>query len=112
MAFVPGNENRLHAREVLVERGAPDARLFSDLRHRYRPQPMLGHERGGGVEDCVAHLAAVCLDGLVPELGDHARIRDDHSCDTLYCTWTKCLDKVWTRVPDSSGTIFVAKTRA
>jgi hypothetical protein len=32
------------------------------------------------------HLAPMGLDGLVPELRDHARIRDGHSMDTLYCT--------------------------
>src|ERR1041384_5731030 len=94
MAFVPGKQNRLHAGEVFVERGAPDARLLSNLGHRQCPQPMLRHECRGRIEDRGADLAPVCLNGLLPEFGDHARIRADNSCDTLYCTWTMRLDKV------------------
>ena len=34
--------------------------------------------RRGRIEDRVTNFAAVCLDGLVPEFRNHARIRDGH----------------------------------
>jgi len=75
LTFVPGNQDRLDAREVLVQRRASDARLLGDLRHRHRPQPVLGHERRSRVHGRVAHLAAVRLDRLVPELRHGPTIR-------------------------------------
>jgi hypothetical protein len=56
------------------------------LRHGDRTQPMSGNECRGGVKDRVVHPAAMRLNRLVPELRDHARIRDGQSIDTLYYT--------------------------
>src|SRR5215217_3833703 len=68
VTFVPGDEDRLDVREVLVERRTPDARLLGDLRHLHRQQPVLGYQRPGGVQYRVAHLPAVRLYRLVPKL--------------------------------------------
>ena len=46
LTLMPGKKDRLDVREVLVERGAADAGLLGDLRHRDRPQAVLGHEPG------------------------------------------------------------------
>jgi hypothetical protein len=35
VAFVPGQQDRFHVREVLVQRGSPDTGLLGDLRHRH-----------------------------------------------------------------------------
>ncbi len=45
VALVPGDQDRFHVREVLVQRRAPDAGLLGDPRHRHRRQPVLGHQR-------------------------------------------------------------------
>jgi hypothetical protein len=68
MAFVPCEQDRFDIRVVLVERRAADAGRLGDLRHRDRSQAVLGHQRGGGVEDGVADLAPVSLDGVGPQL--------------------------------------------
>jgi hypothetical protein len=93
MPFMPGDQDRLNAREVLVECGAADAGLLGDLRHGHRAQPVLGDKRRGGLKDGIAYLATVRLDRLVPELGNHGRTRDGPRRNTLYCTETLCLDK-------------------
>jgi hypothetical protein len=66
--FVPGDQYGFDVREVLVQRGTSDAGLLGDLCHRHRPQPVLGHQRHGGVKDGIAHFAPVGLDRLLPEL--------------------------------------------
>lgn len=85
MPLVPGNEDGLNAREIPVERGAANTCCLGDLGHGHRPQPMLGNQCRGRIEDGVMHLAAMRLDGLVPELRDQLRIRHGHWLDTLYC---------------------------
>ena len=50
LALVPGEKDRLHVREVLVQRRPADAGLLGDLGHRHRRQPMFGHQRRGGVQ--------------------------------------------------------------
>jgi hypothetical protein len=67
-AFVPGGDDRLHVGEVLVERGPSDAGLLGHQRHRHREQAALGDQRPCRVQDRVAHLTAVLLDGVVPQL--------------------------------------------
>ena len=76
LTFVPGDQDRFDVGEVLVQRRASDAGLLGDLRHRHRPQPVLGHQRRRGVEGRVAHRAAVRLDRLVPQLRHDRSIRD------------------------------------
>jgi len=73
LTFVPGDQDRFDVWEVLVQRRTSDARLRGDLRHRHRPQPVLCHERRGGVHGRVADRAAVRLDGLVPQLRHHSK---------------------------------------
>jgi len=79
LAFVPGKQDRLHVREVLVQRRSADAGVLGDLGHRHRGQPVLGHQGRGGVQGGVAHRAAVRLDRLVPQPRHHPTIRDDDS---------------------------------
>lgn len=86
MALVPGQQDGFDAREILVERGTANTGLFGNLRHGDRTQPMSGNECRGSLEDRVMHPAAMRLNGLVPELRDHARVRDGQSIDTLYYT--------------------------
>jgi len=74
--LVPCEKDRFDVCEVLVQRRTTDAGLLGDLRHRHRPQPVLGHEVRGGVQDRVAHLAAVRLNRLVPELRHRRSIRE------------------------------------
>ena len=45
LTFVPGDQDRFDVWEVLVQRRTSDAGLLGDLRHRHRPQPVLGHQR-------------------------------------------------------------------
>ena len=66
LAFVPGDQDRFHVREVLVQRRSSDAGLGGDLRHRHRRQAMFGHQGRGGVQGGVAHRTPVRLNGLVP----------------------------------------------
>jgi hypothetical protein len=65
--LVPGEQDRLDVREVLVERGAADAALPGDLGHGHAGQPVLGDQHGGGVEGRVADRVAVRLDRLAPD---------------------------------------------
>jgi hypothetical protein len=66
MPFVPRDQDRFDVWEVLVQRRTSDAGLLGNPRHRYRCQPVLGHQRRGGVQGRIAHGAAVRLDRLVP----------------------------------------------
>jgi hypothetical protein len=47
---------------------------------------VLGNECRSRVEDGIAHLAAMGLDRVVPELWNDARIRNAWPRDTLYCS--------------------------
>ena len=76
LTVVPGQQDRLDIREVLVQRRASDPGLRGDPRHRYREQPVLGHQRRRRVQDRVAHLATVRLDCRVPQLRHAFSIRD------------------------------------
>src|SRR6266511_153839 len=67
LTLVPCDQDRLDVREVLVQRRTSDTGLLGDLRHRHGSQPALGHQRGRGVEGCVANGASVRLDRLVPQ---------------------------------------------
>jgi len=67
-AFVPGGQDRLDVREVLVQGRPPDAGLRGDLRHLHAGQPVFGHQRRRGVQGRVAHRLPVRVDRLVPEL--------------------------------------------
>ncbi len=83
VTFVPGDQDRFDVWEVLVQRRTSDAGLLGDLRHRHRPQPVLGHQRRSSVQDRVAHRAAVRLDGLGPQLRHCPSIRDGWRRDTM-----------------------------
>ena len=86
LTFVPGEQDSFNVWEVLVKGRASDAGLLGDLRHRRRPQPVLGHQRRSGVQDSVTHRRAVRLDRLVPQVRHHPSIHDDVSK-------TICIDK-------------------
>ena len=86
MLFVPGDQDRLDTREVLVQRGSSDTRLVGYLGHRHRAQPVPSDKGSGGLQDRIAYFAPVRRDGLVPEPWNHASIRDGRIGDTLYCT--------------------------
>ncbi len=86
LPFVPGSQNGLDIRKVLVERGAADAGGLGDLRHRHRRQPVLSHQRRRRVQDGVAHLAAVRRNRLAPQLRHDLSIQGDEMR-------TLCLDK-------------------
>ena len=64
--FVPGQQDRLDVRKVFVQRRTPDASLSGNPRHRHRRNPMLGHQRRGGVQDRIAYRPPVRLNRLVP----------------------------------------------
>jgi hypothetical protein len=64
--FVPGGQDRFDVREVLVQRRTSDPGFLGDLRHRHGQQPVLGHQRPGGFQDRLAHVATVRLDRLAP----------------------------------------------
>lgn len=86
LAFMPGGQDRFDAWKVFVERCSSDASLGGNLRHRDRPQPVLGYELRRGFQNRVAHLAAVRLDGFVPELRHQRSIHD-----AAAKTW--CIDR-------------------
>ncbi len=75
LALVPGDQDRLDVREVLVQRGAPDAGCLGDLRHRDCARPVLAHQRHRGVQNRFPHLAAVRRDRLAPQLRHDASIQ-------------------------------------
>ena len=77
LTFVPGEQDRFDVREIFVQRRTSDASLLGDLRHRHREHPVLGHQRPGGLQDRLAHLAAVRLYRLVPQSRHHTIIHDD-----------------------------------
>jgi hypothetical protein len=51
LTLVPGMQDRLDAREVLVQRRSPDADRLRTLRHRDAQRVVLGGQRPGCVED-------------------------------------------------------------
>jgi hypothetical protein len=59
LPFMPGSEDRFDVREVLIERCPSNAGLLSDLRHRYRPQPVLGNQCRCGIQGGITHCAPV-----------------------------------------------------
>lgn len=85
LTVVPGEKDRLDVREVLVERGASDAGVLGDPRHRDRQWTFGGHQASGGGDDGIPHIAAVCLDGVAPQLRHTAIIRHDDAV-------TNCID--------------------
>ena len=93
LTFVPGKQDCFDAWEVLVERRASDARLRGDLGHRYGSQPVLGHQRCGGIQDRLTHLTAVGVDRVAPQLGHDVSIRHGYTQDTLAAVATQCLVK-------------------
>jgi hypothetical protein len=68
LTLMPGGEDALDVREVLVEGGAPYPGPLSDLGHGHFPQAMFSHQGGGGVDRCLSHRPAVFFDGLFPQL--------------------------------------------
>jgi hypothetical protein len=84
MLFVPGDQDWLDTREVLVERGSPDTRLVGYLGHRHRAQPVPSDKGRGGLQDRIAYFPSVRRDGLVPEPRNYASIRDGGIRDTVY----------------------------
>ena len=68
LAVVPGEQDRFDVREVLVQSRSSDPGLLGDLRHRHGQEPVLGHQRCGGVQDRVTHFSPVRLDRLGPQL--------------------------------------------
>ncbi len=77
VTLVPGEQDRFDVWEVLIQRRTSDAGPLGDLRHRHRRQPVLGHQRPSGIQDRLAHRAAVRRDRLIPQLRPHASIRGD-----------------------------------
>ncbi len=69
VTFMPGKQNGLDVREVPVQGRARDACLLGDLGHGDRPQPLLGDQPPGGVQDGFDHGMAVRPDRLIPQLG-------------------------------------------
>jgi hypothetical protein len=68
LALVPSEKDRFDIWEVLVQRGAADARLLGDLRHRDRAETVLGDESDGRRESGLADSAPMRVDRLVPDL--------------------------------------------
>jgi hypothetical protein len=66
LTLVPGEQDRIDLRKVLVEGRPPDTRLRSDPRHRHGTEPVLGNQGRRRVHDRVSHVAAVSLNRLVP----------------------------------------------
>ena len=73
---VPGDQDRLDVREVLVQRGPADPGRGGDLQHRHRRQSVLADQRRGGVQGGVVDRAPVLLDRLGPQLRHPLRIHD------------------------------------
>jgi hypothetical protein len=103
VALVPGRQDRLDAREVLVQGRPPDPSSFGDLRHGHRIHAELGGQRCGGVEDGLADLASMRLDRLAPHLRHEVIIRNVAArtgcldSDTLSC---KCARVKYTEVTE------------
>jgi hypothetical protein len=76
LALVPGDQDRLDVGEVLVQRGPADAGPLGDLGHRHRGQPVLGYQRGHGVQDRVLDRRAVRSDRLGPQSRHPCSIQD------------------------------------
>ena len=83
LPFVPGHQDGFDVGEVLVQGRPADPGLPRDLRHGHGAQAVLGDQRGRGVEDGVADLAAVRVDRLAPQLRHGPRIRGAMYIDTL-----------------------------
>jgi len=91
LTLVPGDQDRLDIREVLVERRASDPGLLRDLRHGHRERSALGHQCRGGVQRRIAHRPAVCLDRLIPQLRHRRQHTLRRVADELTLTETLCL---------------------
>ena len=79
LALMPRQEYRFDVGKVLVQRGPADSRFLGDPGHGYGQQAVPRHELGRGVENGIADLAAMCLDGLCPEPrhgGKYKAVRD------------------------------------
>ncbi len=74
LTFVPGKQDRIDIREVLVQGRTADTGLLGDVRHRHRPEAVLGNKLRCRVQDRVAHIAAMRLDRLAPQLRHGASI--------------------------------------
>jgi MFS transporter, DHA2 family, multidrug resistance protein len=83
VALVPGREDGLDVREVLVERGPADAAVLGDLRHRHAGQPVLGDQGRRGVQRGVPHGVPVRRDRLGPDPRHAATIRRDSITDMM-----------------------------
>jgi hypothetical protein len=67
LTLVPREQHGLDVGKVPVKGGSADPRPLGDLRHRHAAEAVFSGQGGGGVEDGVAHLAAVGVDGLLPQ---------------------------------------------
>lgn len=99
---VPGDEDRLDIREVLVEGRSADPTVLGDLRHGHRSQPVLGDQGDGVLQDGVAHLVAVRLDRLRPQLRHVTQYTRSKQIIHSDLTKTVCLDKMWTMDDDQT----------
>ena len=92
-SFVPGDEDGLDVGVVLVQRRSADPGLLGDLGHRHRPEPVLRHERGSGVEGRIPDRLAMLLDRLVPELRHKPQCTRCLRLRQFVLTETLCIDK-------------------
>jgi len=74
LALVPGTQNLLNIRKVLIERRPADSRRLSDIGHGHPKQAAVEHQLAGSVQDRFAHFLAVRLQGLTPQLRHLDRI--------------------------------------
>src|SRR5262249_34026602 len=66
MTLVPGDQDRLYIRKVLVQGGPPNSCFFGDLRHSHRPRPMLSDQGCSGINNRLANPDTVRIYCLVP----------------------------------------------
>jgi hypothetical protein len=77
LPLLPGEQDRLDIREVLVEGRAADAGVLGDLRHGDRGRPVRLDEFRGHRQDRLVHRLPVALDGLVPQPRHQLSIQTD-----------------------------------
>ena len=77
LTLMPGHQNCLDIREVLVQGGPADSSSLGDPGHRYACHAMLAHQTGRGVQNGSPDGIPMSFDGLIPELWHHRIIQHD-----------------------------------
>lgn len=73
MTFMPGIQDRLNIRKILIQRRPSDTGVLGDLRHRHRSHSPVGNQACNRIQNRTPHGPSMLFDGFIPQLR-HAQI--------------------------------------